>query len=767
VDIARPDLLEKKKKKQLTWIAVGVAAVVLLTLGVSRLKPAAPTVERATVVIDTVRRGEMVREVRGLGTLVPEDIRWIALQTEARVERRVLLPGTIVKPDSVILELSNPELENQAQEADSQARAAEAQLTELKVRLESQLLDQKAAAARVEAESKQARLRADADDELHKNGLIADITLKLSQSAAAELEHREKIEHQRLAIAGEAIEAQLKVQQADVENKRAAARLRRSQVEALHLRAGIDGVLQQVPVEVGQRVAAGTNLARVARPNKLKAEVRIPETQAKDVVEGQKAVVDTRNGFVAGRVIRVDPAVQNGTVTVDIALTGELPPGARPDLTVDGTIELERLPDAVFVGRPGDGPADEHDRAVPAGEGHERGRARAGRARPGVGEHDRGQGRARRGRRGDPVRHLGMGFRGPDPVELKRGSMTTDNALIKLEGLGKVFYTDEVETHALSDIHLEIKKGEYVAISGPSGCGKSTLLSILGLLDSPTGGSYRLNANSVQDLGAAQRARIRNREIGFIFQSFNLIGDLSVYENVELPLTVPRHARGRAQGAHAQGARARGHGAPRQAPAEPALGRSAAARRRGARARRRALDPAGGRAHREPRLEERRGRHGAAARPAPRRLDDLHGHARQPLLPPRRAHRPPVRRPRGERGGGGAGRGRGFGRQGLIGDDGGIGRTQMATLTMHEDFGAFSSGDEQVDLKSRLLAYERNLISAALTETGGNQRRAARQLGILPTTLHEKMKRLGLRADVFMPAADAQEAPASDPSARA
>jgi len=352
VDIARPDLLEKKKKRQLTWIGAGVAAVVLLTLGVSRLKPAAPTVERATVVIDTVKRGEMVREVHGLGTLVPEDIRWIALQTEARVERRVLLPGTVVKADDVILELSNPELENQAREAESQARASEASLTELKVRLESQYLDQKAAAARVSAECKQARLRADADDELHKNGLIADITLKISQSAADELEHREKMEQQRLAIAGEAIEAQLKVQQADLENKRAAARLRRSQVEALHLRAGIDGVLQVVPVEVGQRVAAGTNLARVARPEKLKAEIRIPETQAKDVVQGQKASVDTRNGIVAGRVIRVDPAVQNGTVTVDIALVGELPKGARPDLTVDGTIELERLADAVYVGRP-------------------------------------------------------------------------------------------------------------------------------------------------------------------------------------------------------------------------------------------------------------------------------------------------------------------------------------------------------------------------------------------------------------------------------
>ncbi len=352
MDIARPDLLEKKKKRQLVWAGSAAAVVVLLTLGVSRLKPAAPTVERATVVLDVVKRGEMVRDVRGLGTLVPEDIRWITALTDARVERRVLLPGTVVKPDSVILELSNPELLTLAQDADSQARAADARYTELKVRLQSQLLDQKAVAARIAAESRQARLRADADAELHKNGLIADITLKLSQSAADELEHREKMEEQRLAIAGEAIEAQLKVQQADVEQRRAQAALRRSQVDALHLRAGIDGVLQQVPVEVGQRVSAGTNLARVARPEKLKAEIRIPETLARDVVPGQKAVVDTRNGFIEGRVIRVDPAVQNGTVTVDIGLVGELPRGARPDLTVDGTIELERLSDALHVGRP-------------------------------------------------------------------------------------------------------------------------------------------------------------------------------------------------------------------------------------------------------------------------------------------------------------------------------------------------------------------------------------------------------------------------------
>lgn len=352
MDIARPDLLEKKKKRQMIWAAAAALVVVLLTLGVSRLKPAAPTVERATVVLDTVKRGEMVRDVRGLGTLVPEDIRWIPALTDARVERRVLLPGTVVKSDSVILELSNPTLVTEWQDAESQARAAEARYTELKVRLQSQLLDQQAAAARVSAEARQARLRADADAELAKNGLIADITLKLSQSAAEELEHREKMEQQRLAIAGEANDAQLKVQLADLETRRGQAALKRSQVDALKLRAGIDGVLQQVPVEVGQRVSPGTNLARVARPDKLKAEIRIPETQARDVVPGQKAVVDTRNGVVEGRVVRVDPAVQNGTVTVDIALVGELPRGARPDLTVDGTIELERIPDAVYVGRP-------------------------------------------------------------------------------------------------------------------------------------------------------------------------------------------------------------------------------------------------------------------------------------------------------------------------------------------------------------------------------------------------------------------------------
>lgn len=355
MDIARPDIAIERKKKLRLWAAAGVGAAVLTTLGLSRLKPAAPSVERATVWIDTVKRGEMLRQVRGLGTLVPEEIRWIPAATEGRVDRIVIQPGTPVKMDSVVLELSNPELDLQALDAEQQLRAAEAQLTELRVRLESQRLDQQAAAARVEAEYAQARLRADADAELAKEGLVAAITLKVSQSAADELANRNRIEQERLRIAADAIKAQLAVQRTVVEQRRATSQLRSNQVAALHVRAGLAGMLQQVPVEVGQRVTPGTNLARVAQPSKLKAVIRIAETQAKDVLIGQPCSVDTRNGIVAGHVSRVDPAVQNGTVTVDVALDDALPKGARPDLTVDGTIELERLRNVLFVGRPAQG----------------------------------------------------------------------------------------------------------------------------------------------------------------------------------------------------------------------------------------------------------------------------------------------------------------------------------------------------------------------------------------------------------------------------
>ena len=349
----RPRIVSPHRKRiRQAAYAGGALALLLVTLGLSRLKPAAPSVDRSSVLIDAVKRGPVLREVRGLGTLVPEDVRWIPASAEGRVERILILPGTAVKADSVILELSNPELELQALDAESQLRQAEAQYTELKVRLQSQQLDQKAAAARVQADYEQAKMQADTNTELARQGLIADLTRKLSDVAARELSNRNTIEQQRLSIANEAVEAQLAVQRALVAQKRAEAPLRRSQVKALAISPGIAGMLQVVPVEQGQRVSIGTNLARVAVPDRLKAVIRVPETQAKDVQIGQSATVDTRNGIVDGKVSRIDPAAQNGTVTVDVALDGALPQGARPDLTVDGTIELERLTDIVYVSRP-------------------------------------------------------------------------------------------------------------------------------------------------------------------------------------------------------------------------------------------------------------------------------------------------------------------------------------------------------------------------------------------------------------------------------
>ena len=355
MDIPRPHAARQRRTRR---IAIGGAAILFIaatTMGVSRLKPAAPSVTRASVVLDTVKRGPMVRQVRGLGTLVPEEIRWIPAATDGRVERIVVQPGTRVEADTVLLELSNPEVELRAVEAESQLRAAQAAYHELRVRLESQRLDQQAAAARVEAELQQARLRADADDELARSGLVADLTRKISRSTADELKNRVSLEHKRLDIAREAVAAQLLVQAAEVDQRRGLAQLRRGQRLGLSVRPGLSGVLQQISVEVGQQVTPGTNLARVAQPEKLKAVIRVPETQARDLQPGQPASIDTRNGIVTGRVARVDPGAQNGTVTVDIALQGELPRGARPDLTVDGTIDIDRLTDVVYVGRPAQG----------------------------------------------------------------------------------------------------------------------------------------------------------------------------------------------------------------------------------------------------------------------------------------------------------------------------------------------------------------------------------------------------------------------------
>jgi HlyD family secretion protein len=353
VDIVREDFAEKKKKRRLLIAAGAAAGILLITLGLSRLKPAAPSVDKSSIWMDTVKRGSMLRQVRGPGTLVPEDIRYISAETDGHVEKLVRLPGgTPVQPDTILIEMSNPVLERDALDAESQLRAAEAELMNVKAQAAKDVMDQEAKAATVRSDFHQAELQAATNEGLYKEGLIADLTVKLSRVKAEELETRNAIEEKRVASVQQAADAQVAVQQAHVEALRALAALKRSQKEALHVRAGIAGVLQELPVQVGQQVAPGTTLAKVANPNKLKAQLKIPETQAKDVQIGQPASIDTRNGVVAGKVTRIDPAVISGTVTVDVAFTEALPDGARPDLSVDGTIELDHLTDVLYVGRP-------------------------------------------------------------------------------------------------------------------------------------------------------------------------------------------------------------------------------------------------------------------------------------------------------------------------------------------------------------------------------------------------------------------------------
>ena len=342
-------------------IVYGVATIIIIggvTLGLSRLRPAAPTVDAATLWPDTVKRGPMLREVRGLGMLVPEDIRWIPAQTDSKVDRIVLRPGAIVKPNSVILELSDPQLQRDLLDAQYQLKGAEADLANLKVQVNSELMNQKAAAAAVRSDYEQAKLQHEVDEKLWKEGIGADVTKNLSKVKAEQLAIRLQLEDERTRIAADSAAARLAAQEARVEQQRALYNLKRSQYDALHVRAGINGVLQLVPVEEGQRVTPGQNLARVADPKKLKAEIKIAETQAKDVAIGQKATIDTRNGVVTGHVSRIDPSVQSGTVTVDAAIDEALPQGARPDLSVDGTIELENLKDVVYVGKPVHGQTD-------------------------------------------------------------------------------------------------------------------------------------------------------------------------------------------------------------------------------------------------------------------------------------------------------------------------------------------------------------------------------------------------------------------------
>src|SRR4051812_34629375 len=352
VDIARPSQAKKKRIRRIAYISAAVIAVAAISLGVSRLKPAAPTVDRAVVWIDAVKKGSMLRQVRGSGTLVPEDIRWIPAQTQGRVERIVLRPGAQVNPDTVVLELSNPELEQTVRAAQLDYQSAQAAYTNRKAELQSALLSQEANVANIETQYKQAELDLQANEAMYKEKLIPQLTLEQKRGLAADLKNRLAVEQKRLNITREGTSSQLAPQEADVNQKKAAWELRRHQLDDLKVKAGMSGILQSVPVERGQQVNPGTNLARVANPSNLKAELRIAETQTKDIHIGQYAEVDTRNGIVKGHVSRIDPSSVGGTVGVDVIMDGALPAGARPDLSVDGTIQLERLDNIVFVGRP-------------------------------------------------------------------------------------------------------------------------------------------------------------------------------------------------------------------------------------------------------------------------------------------------------------------------------------------------------------------------------------------------------------------------------
>ena len=353
VDIARsPEVKRKKKIRRIILAAVGLLVVGAVTYGVSQLRPAAPGVDRATVWIDTVKRGELTRQVRGSGILVPENIRWIPATTSGRVERLVIRPGAQVTPTTVILEMTNPDLEQQVMDARLAFESAKATLENRRATLQNDLLTQEAAVATAESNHTQAMLTLNANEQLFKDQLISMLQLKQSQGNAQEMQNRLNIARKQIEIAKAGMLSQIAPQEADVNQRKATYDLRLRQLDDLKVKAGMTGVLQVLPVEVGAQVAAGTNVARVADPTMLKAELRIAETQTKDIKIGQVAEVDTRNGVVAGRVSRIDPASANGTVGVDISLDGALPPGARPDLSVDGTVRLEQLNNVIFVGRP-------------------------------------------------------------------------------------------------------------------------------------------------------------------------------------------------------------------------------------------------------------------------------------------------------------------------------------------------------------------------------------------------------------------------------
>ena len=353
MDIKRPGRSKLKKHiRTVIFIVCGVTAVCGITFGLTKLKPAAPTLERSTAVIDTVKRGEMVRDVRGTGTLVPQLIRWVPAPADGQVEKIPIQAGLKVGSGTVIVELSNPQITQQAIDAEFQVKAAQADQESLRMRLQSESMTQQSAVATINAEYSQAKLQLETDEVLAKQGLVATLLLKISRMRVVEVANRLEVERQRLAVGRKSTEAQISAQDLRIQQLRMLAHLKKDQFDALKVRAGTDGVLQQVTVQVGQHVTPGLNIARVADPASLKAELRVAETQIKDVRLGQRVAVDTRNGVIQGNVSRIDPAAREGTFTVDVSLAAPLPDSARPDLSVDGTIELERLNNVLYVGRP-------------------------------------------------------------------------------------------------------------------------------------------------------------------------------------------------------------------------------------------------------------------------------------------------------------------------------------------------------------------------------------------------------------------------------
>jgi HlyD family secretion protein len=352
MDIPRKSATKKRRMKRILYALTAIIVLGGITIGVSQLKPAIQTVEEGTIWKGEVKRGSMLRQVRGLGTLVPEEIRFVPAISQGRVEKRLVQPGATVSSNTLLLELSNPEIQQAALDAESQLRGAEASLATLKVQLDKLVLDQRATLAQVTSDYKKAQMQFEVNTSLGKQGLKPDLEVKLSEIAAADAKSRVNLETQRLSATSLENKARLASEEEKVRQLKDAVQLRRQQVAQLQVRAGIDGVVQTIEVQVGQQVTPGTNLARVANPLKLKAELKIAETQTKDIQIGQPVTVDTRNGIIPGKVIRIDPSVQNGTRTVDAELLGELPKGAVADLSVDGTIQLEKLDDILYVGRP-------------------------------------------------------------------------------------------------------------------------------------------------------------------------------------------------------------------------------------------------------------------------------------------------------------------------------------------------------------------------------------------------------------------------------